>query len=140
MNVEINWIAVVLATLSTMVVGSIWYARPVFGNIWMKLIGKTPKDLQKNGMVKPIVITVIVSFLTAYILAHVSFLSNQYFHNSFFQDSVTTAFWLWLGLVAARFITHDVFEGRPAKLTVLNLSHELVTLLVMGMIIGWLHP
>lgn len=140
MDVAINWWAVLLATLSTMVVGSVWYARPVFGNMWMKLIGKTPKDMAKNGMVKPIVITLIVSFISAYILAHVSFLSNNFFHHSFFQDAVTTAFWLWLGLVAARFITHDVFEGRPARLTILNLSHELVTLLIMGMIIGWLHP
>lgn len=142
MDVAINWWGVILATLSSMVVGSIWYARPVFGSMWMKLIGKSEKDMTGGGsaVYVPILVTLVVSFLTSYILAHVTFLSNNFFHNSFMQDALTTAFWLWLGLTAARFITHDAFEGRPWKLTALNISHELVTLLVMALFIGWLHP
>lgn len=139
MEVAVNWWGVILATLSTMVVGSIWYTPKVFGNKWMKLVGKSEKDLGKNGM-WPMVVTLIVSFISAYVLAHVSFLSNQYFHNSFMQDTLTTAFWLWLGFVAARMVTHDAFEGRPWQLSLMNLGHELVTVLVMGLFIGWLHP
>lgn len=139
MEVEINWWAVILATLSTMVVGSIWYAKSVFGKQWMKLIGKSEKELAKNGM-WPILATVVVSFLTAYILAHVSFLSNKFFGHSFLQDTLTTAFWLWLGFIAARMITHDAFEGRPWKLTVMNLTHELITVMVMALIIGSMQP
>jgi hypothetical protein len=63
-------------------------------------------------------------------------LSNQYFGHSYLQDAVNTAFWLWLGFTAARFVTHDAFEGRPVKLTVLNAAHEFVTIMVMGLIIG----
>lgn len=139
MEVQVNLWAVLLATLSSMVVGSIWYAKSVYGNTWMKLAKVDEKKMEKSGMM-PIVITLIVSFVTAYVLAHVTFLSNNFFHNSFMQDALTTAFWLWLGLVAARFITHDAFEGRPMKLTLLNIAHELVTLLVMAVIIGWLQP
>lgn len=135
MNVEVNYVAVLLATLSTMVVGSVWYTPKVFGNTWMKLAGLKQKDLEKNG-IKPIVITVFVSLITAYVLAHVAFLSNQFFKHSFLQDSLTTAFWLWLGFTAARIITHDAFEGRPKKLTLLTISHELITFMVMGLIIG----
>ena len=43
---------------------------------------------------------------------------------------------LWAGFTAARFITHDAFEGRPTSLTVLNIAHELVTVLIMALIIG----
>ena len=32
MDVEVNYLAVLLAAASSMVVGSIWYAKPVFGN------------------------------------------------------------------------------------------------------------
>lgn len=135
MNVEVNYLAVLLAMISSMVVGSIWYAPPVFGTKWMKLAKVDRKIAAKNGW-RPIVITVVVSSVTAYVLAHVAYLSNYYFGNSFFQDSVTTAFWLWLGLTAARFVTHDAFEARPLKLTVMNCAHELVTLLAMGAIIG----
>ena len=137
MNVEINWWAVILATASSMVVGSIWYAKGVFGNVWMKLT-KIDQKKMGDGASKAIAITVVASLVTAYVLAHVSFLAHKFFGNSFLFDAVTTAFWLWLGLTAARLVVHDVFERRPAALTILNAVHELVTLVVMGVIIGWL--
>lgn len=139
MEVAINWWGVILATLSTLVVGSVWYTKKVFGNSWVKLIGKTEKQLAEGG-VRPIIVTVIVSLVTAYVLAHVAFLSHKFFNNSWLQDSLTTAFWLWLGFVAARMITHDAFEHRPWRLTLMNTMHELVTLLVMGLIIGLFQP
>lgn len=135
MDVDVNYLAVFAAMLSSMVVGSIWYARGVFGNTWIKL-AKIDMNKDRGSVAKPIAITAVVSLITAYILAHVTFLSNTYFQNSFLQDSLTTAFWLWLGLTAARFITHDVFEGRPTKLTILNIGNEFVTIMVMGLVIG----
>lgn len=104
--------------------------------MWIKL---AKIDMKKNGgnAFKPIAITMVVSLITAYVLAHVSFLSNHFFHNGFFQDAMMTAFWVWLGFTAARVITHDAFEGRPAKLTLLTVSHEFVTIMIMGAIIGW---
>lgn len=138
MGVEVNWLAVVLAALSTMVVGTIWYMPKVFGNMWEKL-AKIDKKNPANPAVA-IGITLIVSFFSAYVLAHVAYLSNSFFGNSFLQDSLTTAFWVWLGFTAARFITHDAFENRPRQLTLLNISHELVTFMVVGLVIGLLPP
>lgn len=135
MEVQINWLAVVLAMLSTMVVGTVWYAKAVFGSRWMKLVGLKDKDTAE-GAGKAIAVTLIVSFITAYVLAHVTYLSNQFFGNSFLQDALTTAFWVWLGFVAARVITHDAFEQRPTELTIMNVAHEFVTFMVMGLVIG----
>ncbi len=134
MSVEVNYIAVVLAMISSMVVGSIWYAQSVFGKKWAKLAKVT---MNKNSSIAgPMVTTVIMSLITAYVLAHVAYLSNHFFHHSFLQDSLSTAFWLWLGLTAARFVTHDAFEGRPHSLTLLNISNEFLTLMAMGLVIG----
>ena len=136
MDVQVNFLAVFLAMVSSMVVGSVWYARPVFGNAWIKLAKVNMKKDASATM--PIIVTAVVSLVTAYVLAHVAFLSHHFFNNSFLQDALTTAFWMWLGFTAARMITHDAFEGRPAKLTVLNVCHEFVTFMVMGLIIGLL--
>ncbi len=135
MNVEINWLAVALATASSMVVGMVWYAKSVFGKQWAKLVNLDEKKMNE-GATKAIIVTIVVSFLTAFVLAHVSALSHAYFNNPYLQDVLTTAFWLWLGLTAARIITHDIFEGRPLQLTAMNVAHEFVTLMVMGLIIG----
>jgi hypothetical protein len=135
MDVQVNYLAVLLALVVAMVVGSVWYSRSVFGNMWIKL---AKIDMKKDGgsAFKPIAITIVVTFITAYVLAHVAYLSNQYFHHSFLQDTLSTAFWLWLGLNASRIITHDAFEGRPMKLTALTIGHEFVTLMLMALVIG----
>ncbi len=139
MDVQINVWAVLLATASSMVVGTIWYARGVFGDTWMKLVKLNPKDMQKGAAV-PLLLTMLASLVTAYILAHVAYLSHAFFRHSFMQDAVTTAFWLWLGLTAARLLVHDLFERRPKTLTLLNVAHEFVTIMVMGLVIGAFKP
>lgn len=137
MDVSVNFLAILLAAASTMVVGSIWYSPTGFYKQWAKL-AKVKADPNVTGSKMAIMYgtVFIASLIMSYVLAHVAFLSNQFFQNEFWQDSVTTAFWLWLGFVATRFYVHDTFENRAGKLTVLNSGYELVTLLIMGMIIG----
>ena len=135
MDVQVNYLAVFLAMASSMAVGAFWYAQGVFGKTWFKLARIEPPK-KGDPIWKPMVTTAVVSLITAYVLAHVAYLSNQYFANSFLQDSLSTAFWLWLGFTAARFITHDAFEGRPMQLTAINLGNEFVTIMVMGLVIG----
>lgn len=135
MSVEVNYLAVFLAMVSSMVVGAVWYSKAVFGASWMKMVKLDEKTMQKDAA-KAISVTIVVSFLTAFVLAHMSYLAHRFYGNSFLQDSLTTAFWLWLGFTAARFITHDAFERRRKKLTLINIAHELVTLEVMALIIG----
>ena len=135
MTPDINYWAVVLATLSSMVVGSIWYTPRVFGNYWMKTAGVTPSGNSKDA-VWPIVITLLVSFVTAWVLAGAAFIAWDFYGGSFLVNSSVTAIVLWAGFTAARFITHDAFDGRPSGLTVLNIAHEFVTLVIMALIIG----
>lgn len=132
---EINYIAVVLATISSMVVGSIWYTPKVFGNYWMKLSGITPSGNARDA-VRPIIVTVIVSFITAWVLAGATYISFEFYGGSFLVNALITAAILWAGFTAARFVTHDQFDGRPWQLTLLNSVHELVTVLIMALIIG----
>jgi hypothetical protein len=105
----------------------------------MRTIRLDDKKAQK-GAFRAIVLTIIVSSITAFVLAHAAYIAHIFFGNSFLQDSVMTAFWLWLGFTAARISTHDAFEQRPWRLTALNISYELITILIMGVIIGFLPP
>lgn len=132
---EINIWAVLLATLSSMVVGSVWYTPKVFGNYWMRVAKVSPSGEAKDA-VKPILITLVVSFISALVLAGSAAISQHFYGGNFLANTLITAVILWAGFTAARFITHDAFEGRPAGLTILNCAHELVTLMVMGLIIG----
>ncbi|MCU1550096.1 MAG: hypothetical protein JWR36_656 [Glaciihabitans sp.] len=132
---HINYWAVILATLSSMIVGSVWYTPRVFGNYWMKAAKVTPSGKARDAVV-PIVTTVIVSFITAWVLAGAVFIAFEFYGGNFLVNSLVTAILLWAGFTAARFVTHDAFDQRPSGLTVLNISHELVTILIMAVIIG----
>ncbi|TFB84332.1 DUF1761 domain-containing protein [Cryobacterium algoricola] len=132
---EINIWAVLLATASSMAVGSIWYSRRVFGAYWMRAVGHDEESMRANA-VAPLVITVLVSFVTAWVLAGAIAITQNFYGGSFLANALLTALILWAGFTAARMVTHDVFDRRPAGLTVLNLAHELVTLEVMALIIG----
>ncbi|MEB0002579.1 MULTISPECIES: DUF1761 domain-containing protein [Cryobacterium] len=132
---EINIWAVLLATASSMAVGSVWYSRRVFGGYWMRTVGHDEESMRGNA-VAPIVITVLVSFVTAWVLAGAIAITQNFYGGSFLANALLTALILWAGFTAARMVTHDVFDRRPAGLTVLNLAHELVTLEVMALIIG----
>ena len=138
MGVEVNYLAVLLAAVSSMVVGSIWYTPSVFGNTWMKLAKIEPKKQMSTSDKLMFVWVFLLSLLTAYVLAHVTFLSNSFFGHSFLQDALSTAFWVWIGFVVTRIVTHNMFDRRPGKLTWLALGNEFITIMVMGLIIGLL--
>ena len=116
-------------------VRTIWYTPKVFGNYWMKKAGVTPSG-KASDAVGPIVTTVLVSFVTAWVLAGAAYIAWQFYEGGFLGATIVTAIVLWAGFTAARFITHDAFDNRPSGLTMLNIAHELVTLVVMAAIIG----
>jgi uncharacterized protein DUF1761 len=139
MEVEVNFWAVLLAGLSSMVVGAVWYLPGLFGKAWAKMAKVDMKKKISNG--ESVVVfgsTFIASLVTAYVLAYVTFLGHYFFSYSYLQGALTTAFWLWLGLTAARFLVHDLFEGRRKKLTLINIAHEFFTIMIMALIIGWM--
>lgn len=136
---EINYWAVIVATISTMVVGSVWYTPKVFGNAWARL-AKVDLSGDARSAVGPIIVTVIVSFITAWVFAGAIWIAFEFYGGSFLMSALLTGVVLWAGFTAARFITHDAFEGRPSALTIMNIAHELVTVLVMALILGLWPP
>lgn len=137
MEVEVNYWAVLLAGLSSMVVGAVWYLPKLFGNAWVKMAKVDVKKKMGAGESTFLYLTTLIaSIVTAFVLAHVTFLSHYFFSGNFLNNALSTGLWLWLGLTAARFLVHDLFEGRRKKLTLINITHEFVTIMVMALIIG----
>lgn len=132
---DINIWAVLVATLSTLVVGSVWYTPRVFGTWWMEA-AKVDRAKAEAAGIRPILVTVVVSFVSAWVLAGATSIAHEFYDGTFLVDALVTGVFLWAGFTAARMITHDAFEGRPGRLTLLNVAHELVTVLVMALVIG----
>ena len=137
MDISINVFAVVLAALSTMVVGSFWYSPAGFYKTWAKLAKVTPDP--NFGGKKAVILyggAYLVSLITAVVLAFFAEVTFKALGGDFLCDTLFVGFLGWLGFTAARMYMHDSFEGRRKKLTLLNGTHELVTILIMSLIIG----
>lgn len=132
MDVAVNYWAVLVAGLSAMVIGFIWYSLPVFGRTWMGLISKSEADLNKGNLGAKYFGTFVLALLTAYIMAHFVFYTGA----ETWMRGLSTGFWAWLGFVATSFATTYIFEGRSNKLYWINSLYQLAVLLVMGAIIA----
>lgn len=136
MSIEVNYLAVLLAAISSMLVGAIWYSKPVFGKVWQKVAKLSDKDLEK-ATAAPLIVAFVSALLMALVLAHMIFLSNFFYGNSsFLMDALTTGLWLWLGFQGFRILMHDMFEKRRKLHSVIAAGNELATVMVMALIIG----
>jgi len=115
--------------------GALWYSKGLFGTQWLDMIKLSKKDMDGKWQ-KAMAVMVVSSLTMAYVLAHVTYLSNQFFGNSYLQDALSTAFWMWLGFQGLRVLMHDTYEQRRKKLTLINIGNDFVTIMIMGLVIG----
>jgi hypothetical protein len=135
MNVEVNYLAVLLAGVANMVVGYLWYSPSLFGNQWMKLMGQKMAG-SKDDMGKMYGITFLGTLVMAYVLSHVMTLSQNFFNYDATTTGLTTAFWMWLGFVVPVQMTDVLFAGKPWTLFYLNAGYRLVSLLAMALVLA----
>jgi hypothetical protein len=125
-SVHINWIALVVAVLINMVIGTIWYSKAGFGKPWAKATGKHPGEMGNGNL--GYVLTVAGSLVQAWILVHFV----RYGGALSFIRGAEIGFFLWLGFVCITSLVHQVFEGRPWRLWQINAGYFLVVLLING--------
>lgn len=135
MDVQVNIWGVLAATVAAMVIGAVWYSPPVLGDTWKKLVKLNEKKMKEEAS-KAYLGMLVLALLSAYVVAHVSYLSSQFFGASLTSAGVTTGFWLWAGVAVPVIFGNGMFEQRPVKLSAINAGNQLVTLVTMGLVIG----
>src|SRR3989344_1544875 len=137
MEVPVNYVAVVVAEVSAMVIGFLWYG-PLFGKEWRRLMGISLDDMKSMSLspMQAMGLGTVVALVMAYVFAHVFVFSSTYMQVSGYMAGLSTAFWLWLGFVMTTQIGIVLWEGKPWKLFFLNTAYSLVSLAEMGVIIA----
>lgn len=127
-DVPINYWAVLVSGIAFMAIGYVWYG-PLFGNLWLKVMDKTKEEL--NSSMMPMVWSFVAALVTSYILAHMISLVGAVS----MSDALVTAFWLWLGFVAAATLTNSLYEGVKSTRVILFVGYELVAMLIAAAIL-----
>ncbi|NJM26381.1 MAG: DUF1761 domain-containing protein [Bacteroidia bacterium] len=126
----LNYWAIIVSTLSTFLIGGIWYSPALFGKAWMRENGFTEEFLKKGNMVKIFGLALVLGFIASINLA--MFLGP----NMGVGMGAMYGFFTGFGWVATFVGTHYLFERKSFKLFLINAGYSVVALTVMGIIIG----
>lgn len=127
---NINYLAVLVAALSTFLIGGLWYSPMLFAKAWMRENGFTEEELKKGNMAKIFGLAFVLGLIAAFNLA--MFLGED-------TNAKTGAFYGFLagaGWVATFIGTHYLFERKSFTLFLINAGYSIVALTVMGLILG----
>jgi hypothetical protein len=128
---HVNWLAVIAASLSTFVLGGLWYSPALFGRAWMAANGLRDEDMRKANMAKIFGLTFVFSLLMSANLA--MFLADAKTTTSW---GATAGFLAGFGWVALGIAIIALFERRSWKYVFINGGYMTVAFVVMGLILG----
>ncbi len=138
---EINYIAVLVAAVSSMVLGGLWYG-PLFGKLWMRGMGWNPDDKEQVEKMKksagPAYAQQFVgSLVMAFVLAHVMWaFSIASPETRGVAAGLQGGFWMWLGFILPIKYGEKLWGGKKLKYLSIDLGYYLVLLLAMGVILA----
>lgn len=135
-SVPINYVAVLVAAVASMIIGALWYG-PLFGKTWMRLSGMSSEMMmtpeKKQQARRGYLISFVGLLVMAYVLAH---LVNLLFVVDL-SGAWELSFWLWLGLFVPSQLSPVLWEGKPVKVYFINVFHYLVSLYAMIAVLVW---
>ena len=133
---NVNLLAVLVAAVLTIALGAVWYSPVLFAKQWMHAHGYTPEkveEMKRRGVVR----AYAVSFLCYLVMAYVVGLLVSYTQATGVVQGVWLGFLAWLGFVATSSMGGVLFEGRSTTWFAIAAGYWLVSLVVMGAIIGY---
>ena len=129
---EVNWIAVALCGLASLVLGGLWYSPLLFGKAWQAAAGLSDERARSGNMAMIFGGAFVLSAIAAAVFA--MFLGKQ-----MSLGAATTA-GLSAGLcwVAASYGISYLFERRPLRLWLINGGYHTLQFTLFGLILGYL--
>ncbi len=130
-NMTLNHLAVIVAALSTFLLGGLWYSPVIFGKAWQKESQLSDEQLKSANMGKVFGLSFIFSLIMAYNLA--------FFLNDPSVDLKMGALYGFLtgfGWVLMAIGVISMFEQKSWRYILINGGYMTVAFTIMGAIIG----
>ena len=127
---EVNWIAVGLCAVSSLVLGAIWYSPALFARQWQTAAGLSEEQASSGNMG--------LIFGTAFALSLVAAAVFAMFLGKEMSLGAATAAGFAAGLfwVAASYGINYLFERRPMRLWLINGGYHTLQFTLFGLILG----
>jgi hypothetical protein len=138
MEIHINYLAVLVATIAAFIVGFVWYT-PLFGKAWAKEMGFDMSRKPTSGeLTKGMLLNVVGNFLMAYVFAHNnaawSFVPGMT-ELPLAGKIANAGIFTWLGFYVPQDFSKVAWGGKSWKLFFIDTGYHLVMLLVAATIL-----
>jgi hypothetical protein len=157
----INFPAILVAALSSFVVGFVWYNPKVFGTIWMNETGMTEEKAKKGNMAKIFGLTFVFAFMLAFIMpvfvihqfgalgmvggdetkalpSYAAFMADYQDAFRTFKHGALHGSMIGLFVALPVIATNCLFEQKTFKYAAVTSGYWIVVMTLMGAIIcGW---
>jgi hypothetical protein len=129
-SMSLDKIAIVIAAVLSFCVSWLWYSRWLFGATYFKEMGDMHlmNHPHKISMLWGFLTTLLTAYFVAFFMAHL--------RATTVADGLFVGFCVWLGFVFTTQISAVIWLKRPLKLFFIDTGCRLVTLLIMGGVIG----
>jgi hypothetical protein len=129
LDLSVNYVAVVVATIAVMVFGFVFFLPSVFGARWMALIGR-PNEKMRPG--PEFVISIAAAFVNAWTLAVLA----RSLGASSLSDGLVLGALVGVGFFGAAFAANTVISKRPWGLFAIDAAHGLLGQMIMAAIVA----
>jgi hypothetical protein len=133
---SINWLAVVVCVVVSMISGSIWYNPKTFFPMWWKVVGAGREQPGMENMGMTWALTVLSSFVQAVFMSLFVTAMGSMSGGATLISGATAGFMLWLGFVAPTNLVNKLFAGHGLKIWAIEIGNHLVNFVLFGAILG----
>jgi len=127
---NLNWLAIIVAAVSAFILGSLWYSPLMFLDRWMKETGLTKDSTKNTNMGKIFGLAFLLSLIASFFLA--MFIGA----GAGAAFGALAGFMVGLGWVFTFMGIIYLFESRTFAHFLINAMYSIVSLTIMGFIIG----
>jgi hypothetical protein len=130
LTIVINWVAVVVVAIIYFAIVFFWYFPSLFGNLWLKLVGKESEP--KSKIIRDTIIMIPTSFITVLIIEIMMDLTGM----NDIASALLLNLILWIGFIGIIGINQTNFNDRGLKLFLIEYGVYLVAFLIAGLILA----
>lgn len=129
-NIDINWLAVIVAALTSFVVGGLWYSPLLLGKAWQAENKLSDEQIQGGNKARIFGFTflwsVVMAANLAFFVSGVGSLGEVLFY----------AFAAGFGWVSMGLFVIGLFELKTTRYMLINAGYQTISFLLMGLILG----
>ncbi len=134
----INWLAVLVCVIVSMISGSLWYNPKTFFPMWWKVVGAGRTPGMQN-MTMTWMLTVLASVVEAVAMAFMVNAMGNLMGGPSAAVGASIGFMLWLGFIAPTYLVNKLFAGHGLKIWAIETGNHLINFLLFGAILGAWH-